>query len=57
MVRLKNGIADEHLPPGTPVVVLERKIGSPAAYEVEVVDDRGRTVWWGAVDEDELESY
>ena len=47
-VRLKYGLPDEGIPPGTLATVLDVYEQPTSGYEIEVVDDEGRTIFWGS---------
>jgi hypothetical protein len=54
VVRLRHGLPEEGLPAGTEAVVLD-VYDEPPGYEIEVVDDQGRTLYWGSVPPDQVE--
>jgi hypothetical protein len=55
VVRFRKSLDDHRVPVGARGVVLEVHESPSLAYEVEVTDDDGRTVFFGAVDPDYLE--
>lgn len=52
VVRLKAGVPEYDIPPGTTAAVLEVY---PHGYEIEVDDAEGRLRYTGRVDEDDIE--
>lgn len=52
VVRLKFGVPEYAIPPGSDAVVLEV---FPAGYAIEVTDREGRTLYLGAAVDDDLE--
>jgi hypothetical protein len=54
VVRLKYGLPDEGLPPGTEATVLD-VYETPPGYEIEVSDDQGRALFIGSVTPDQVE--
>jgi len=55
VVRFRKGLDDHGVAAGTRAVVLEVHEKPSLAYEVEVTDQDGRTVFFGAVAPDYLE--
>ena len=55
VVRFRNGLDDHGVAAGARGVVLDVHESPSLAYEVEVTDDDGRTVFFGAVDPDYVE--
>jgi hypothetical protein len=53
MVRLVRGVPDEGIGPGTQAVVLE--VFDEDAFEIEVADDEGRTLYEGSVSRSDIE--
>lgn len=56
VVVLPAGISEHGIPPGSRAVILERHDEPYLSYEVEVVDDDGKTLFCGAVDPALLEA-
>ena len=56
VVRLVHGIPDAGIAPGTEAVVLEVSDEPELHYEIEVVDDEGRTLYQAAVRPDQIEA-
>jgi hypothetical protein len=54
-VRLKDGLPEEGLPPGTLAAVVEVYEVPTPGYEIEVVDDSGQTRYLGSVRPDQVE--
>jgi hypothetical protein len=54
-VRLRYGLADEGIPPDTLAAVLDVYERPTPRYEIEVVDDEGRTIFWGSVTPEQIE--
>lgn len=53
LVRLVRGIPDEGIEPGTRAVVLE--VFGEDAFEIEVADDEGRTLYEGSVSRSDID--
>jgi hypothetical protein len=53
MVRLVRGVPDEGIEPGTQAVVLE--VFDEDAFEIEVADGEGRTLYEGSVSRSDIE--
>jgi hypothetical protein len=54
-VRLKFGLPDHGITPGTLAAVLDVYDEPTPGYEIEVVDGEGRTLFWGSVKPDQVE--
>jgi Domain of unknown function (DUF4926) len=54
LVRLVRGVPDEGIEPGTQAVVIE--VFDDDAFEIEVADDEGRTLYEGSVSRSDIES-
>ena len=52
VVRLRHGVSEFGIPPGTEAEVLDVY---PAGYEVEVIDDNGRMLYVGPAADSDLE--
>lgn len=53
IVRLVRGVPEEGIEPGTRAVVLE--VFDDDAFEIEVADDQGRTLYEGSVSRNDIE--
>ena len=56
VVRLKYGLPDHNLPPGTKAVILEASELPEPHYQIEVADQVGRAIFIGAVTADQVEA-
>lgn len=55
VVRLPEGLPEHGIPAGATAAVVEVHGSPPLAYEIEVVDASGKTLWWGPVECDQVE--
>ncbi|MFI5707516.1 DUF4926 domain-containing protein [Kribbella sp. NPDC051620] len=55
VVRIPAGLPEEGVPAGSRAVILDVYVSHYFAYEVEVVDREGRTLFTGAVEPERIE--
>ena len=55
VVRLLEGLPEPGIPAGATATVIHVHGSPPTAYEIEVLDGSGNTLWWGPVKSNQIE--